>query len=244
MCGGGGVSLPVCKVTALGANPIRIVRGAVRTFELVLQGNVGDVFDGDELQLVDEEKCPAHESSLKWAGNPEAVDELQDALLASAAATEVRLDGVGLSRLPAAPATWRLHAASLHTLNLNGNALSELPAAIGTLGCVRRLALEEKQPGLAWVFYKKLHVARGGGDLSGGVRERFIQDCLGGGAPPARARRPAAGGGRPAPRRGARAKTVLKPSRRQPPPAARPRGSISSRSPTRSAACAKTVIVD
>ena len=66
--GGGGVSLPVCKVTALGANPIRIVRGA--SFELVLQGNVGDVFDGDEVQLVDEEKCPAHESSLKWAGNP------------------------------------------------------------------------------------------------------------------------------------------------------------------------------
>ena len=94
------------------------------------------------------EADPGGEKVFQWSpvddarDRDEAVDELQDALLANPRATEVRLDGGGLTRLPSAPDAWRAMEATLHTLLLNGNALSELPAAVGGLAQLRRLALE------------------------------------------------------------------------------------------------------
>jgi len=80
--------------------------------------------------------------SLAWAGEPEAIEELEKRLARSSGLVEMSIDGVGLARLPATASCWAHLGASLVCLSLNSNSLVELPAAFEQLQKLRRLRLE------------------------------------------------------------------------------------------------------
>ena len=80
--------------------------------------------------------------TLEWSGEPEALEELAGALLATRGLRDCRLDCAGLSVLPAAPDVWAHVAPTLRALSLRGNALTELPAAMAELRALHTLALE------------------------------------------------------------------------------------------------------
>jgi hypothetical protein len=96
---------------------------------------------GSESGAAPEEEV--NEGSLfVWCGDADDVELLDAKLHTCRGITAIRLDGGSLARLPASTRVWSRLASTLTSLSLDGNAIIDLPAAVGRCQLMRNLSLE------------------------------------------------------------------------------------------------------